>query len=78
MIKYAISKDKFIKDLYEQDRINLVITCLDLIEDDYVLSSNDTIYSFNEEEKFLNKIKKELNLTKVYLSRTPYPEMIKG
>jgi adenylosuccinate synthase len=54
--------------------VNLVITCLDLINE-YSLTLNSKKTTFTTEGEFVDKIKHELLVKEIYLSRNPFPEV---
>lgn len=68
LLKYAASKDKYIKN----NKKNLVITCLDNIEEYFYTNDGKLKYAKNETE-YVETIIKELNIDgEVLLSRTPF------
>lgn len=72
LLKYSISIDPYFKT----HKINLVITCIDLlIEFSYTVRGKKQIE--NNENDFIEKIKNELYVENVFISRTPYPELEK-
>lgn len=70
LLKYGISRDKGI----QKYGFNLVITCLDLLEE-YILTVGGKPFKFKNEIDFVSKIRFELNVNNVFLSRTPFPEL---
>ena len=76
LIKYSISRDPYISS--PQTDVELVITCLDLVEDDYRFTLDGKIQEFKNEIEFVSAIQFELfQIKNVYISRTPYSEMEK-
>lgn len=71
LLKYAIDRDENLREL----SISLVITCLDLIQNDYSFTVNGQIRRYDCERDFVRAIKDELRISKVYLSRNPFPEL---
>lgn len=65
LLEYAIKKDAYIR-LNEK---NLVITCLDHIENSYKFTYYDRIIECDSENDFIRKIKNVLKVKKVYVSR---------
>jgi len=80
LLKYAISKDEYIsRCLYYEwtrNKINLVITCMDLVNSPYMLTLDGKLKIFKTEFEFVNYIKKELNIDKVWLSRSPLSDQL--
>lgn len=72
LMRYAIQKDPYLRQ--NNQNINLVITCLDLMQE-YSLRSGGKTLCFDNEDQFIERIKRELQVGTVYLSRTPYPEI---
>ena len=68
---------KYVIDNYDAEKKHLVITCLDLIENEYRYTINGTIINHIDEESFVKGIKDYLGISKIFLSRTPYPEIEK-
>jgi len=68
LLKYAISRDEYISST---DYKSLVITCLDLVKNSYQLTIDCVIKHFGNEFDFVEAIRNELSIDKVYLSRTP-------
>ena len=69
LLKYAIEKDKILKG--NQCDMSIVITCLDLIENEWRFVENGVIVNCLDEYEFLTKIKKLLPYP-IAVSRTPY------
>ena len=76
LLQYGFRKDKHIHKLIEYlpSRVTLVVTCIDLLKE-YSLTSKGKTLCFDNEYQFIERIKRELQVGAVYLSRTPYPEM---
>lgn len=70
LLKYAIDSDPYFKTV----KINLVITCVDLL-DEFSYTINGKKETQPDEKDFIYKIKNELNIENIFLSRTPYPEL---
>lgn len=68
LINYAFIKDEYIR---ENQYNNLVITCLDNIEE-YKYTRNGKLYKAKDEVEFIYAIKRCGVFKKVYLSRTPF------
>lgn len=71
LLKYAINKLNF------SDNKNLVITCLDHIENEHKFFLNEKLVCCDNEFDFVNRISNELKIPKTYVSRSPYSEKIK-
>ena len=67
LLEYAIRSDERIR---ENTNKNLVITCLDHIENEYRFTYNDEIVCCENEEEFLDKISEILGIYDLYLSRS--------
>lgn len=67
LLKYAISKDDHLRTTNNKV---LVITCLDHVENNWHLTCDETMISFDNEEAFVSKIASELDVKHVYLSRS--------
>lgn len=72
LLEYAIDSDYRLR---YRTGLSLVITCLDLMEENYVFTSGRNIWRLDNERDFVKMIKTTLKIPKVYLSRTPYPEL---
>lgn len=72
LLKYAINKDDYIR---KNKNKSLIITCLDLIKNEYRLTIDKEIKSFLNEDEFVSKIKSFLGVDNVYLSHSPVGEM---
>jgi adenylosuccinate synthase len=70
LIKYSINIDPYFKT----HKINLIITCIDLLNE-FSYTINGKKYSVSNEKDFIEKIKKELPVENIFISRTPYPEL---
>jgi len=73
LLKYSIYSDPYI--LSFRTEVDLIITCLDLIDEDYRLTVDGKVCEFKNERDFVQCIKSELAIDKVRLSRTPFPEV---
>jgi adenylosuccinate synthase len=74
LLRYAISKDKNLNGPQNRRKNLLVVTCLDLIENEWRLVNHGKIVSFLNENEFLKEIKMELGY-KMKISRTPFGEL---
>lgn len=73
LIRYAINKDDYLKFA----NINLVITCVDLL-DEYSFTSFGNKITVNSLKKFIEQIGINLNInSNLYISNNPYPELEK-
>lgn len=68
LLKYAINKDDYIRRAKSK---SLVITCLDLIKNEYRFTANGEIKIFLDEYEFVNAIKDFLDIHDIYLSKAP-------
>jgi len=73
LLKHSIYSDDYISCFTTE--VTLMITCLDLIKDDYRFTLNEKIHEFKDEETFVDGIKRALKIKNVLLSRTPFPEV---
>jgi len=73
LLQYAIMKNDYIQKSYD---INLVITCLDQIQNEYRFTYRGEILSFDNEYNFISEISNILNINNIYMSRTPYSNKI--
>jgi len=64
-----MSKDIGVK---RASRKTLVITCLDLVELDFTLTHQNSIWNFNKEIEFVEYISNALGIKDILFSRTPY------
>lgn len=70
LIRYAIDSDPYIV----KSEINLVITCIDLLDEfSYTIYGEKQIV--HNERNFIHNIKSELMVKNVFISRTPYEEL---
>jgi len=74
MLRYARSKDPWIRD----NKCNLVITCMDLVENEHRLISAGEIIQCQDEREFVRKIQEAVGVGagKTYLSDGPILEDI--
>lgn len=68
LLEYAINKDEHIKNLSSQQK-NLVITCLDHIENEYRFTYKEKIINCLDEKEFINKVANILKIGKIYISK---------
>jgi adenylosuccinate synthase len=66
LLEYAINKDEYIR--FHNNK-NLVITCLDHIQDEYRFTYNGNIIYCDNENNFIENISKILKINNVYISR---------
>ena len=72
LLKYAINKDSYL----QKAEINLVITCMDLLDEfAYTIGGNKIIVT--SEQGFVERIKHYLNIKNIYVSKNPYPKLEK-
>ncbi len=74
LLKYAINKDAYIKNLKHK---SLVITCLDHVVDDYRFTYQGQIIFSSNQNEFVRKISKILNIDDVYISESNEADNIK-
>lgn len=74
LLKYAIDNDIGLRN---KNKISLVITCMDLIANNYCLTEDSKIFTFSTEHKFVDKIINSLKIESVYLSHDPFPTLEK-
>lgn len=67
LLEYGINKDKIIR---ENTNKNLVITCLDHMEE-YVFTYKGRMIVCKDEKEFVNKIGEILKIKNIYINRTP-------
>lgn len=67
LLKYAISRDDYIKTAGTR----LVITCLDLVCNQYTLTNNGKFTNYLNEERFVEAIGSILGIRNIYLSHSP-------
>lgn len=68
LLKYGIERDPFIK---YYDNKTLVITCLDLVENEYRYTLNGEVVSHYNENSFVEGISKELGISSLTRVRSP-------
>jgi len=73
LLEYGINKDKYIR---ESKNKNLVITCLDHI-DEYLLTYNDRMVYFDKEYDFIERISSVLGVDNVFISKSNKSENIR-
>jgi len=69
LIKYAIEKDSYYARSYTKK--NLVITCLDQVENEYRFTYNGKLVYCLDETEFITKISNILKIDSIFISRTP-------
>ena len=74
LLRYGISKDKYI--CRKRDK-TLVITCLDLVENEYRFIREQKIVYCDDRNDFINKITDYLQIEKVLVSASPFSRKIK-
>lgn len=74
LLKYGIERDDHIKS----NSYTLVTTCMDLIQDSFILTIEGESLYFKNEEAFIDTIEKFLNIKYVAVSRTPLAHRIQG
>ena len=67
LLEYAIQKDNKLRSTH-RNWLNLVITCLDHIVDDYKFTYHKKVYEFISESDFVQRISEILGIDNVYLS----------
>jgi hypothetical protein len=72
LLKYSINVDPYFK--FRKHKINLVITCIDLLNE-FSYTINRKKQTENNEKDFIEKIKNTLFIKNVFISKTPYPEL---
>lgn len=72
LLKYAIDSDTILR---KRAGVTLVITCMDLMEGRYELTENGLTCKLKTEMDFVKTISRSLGITRVLLSRSPYPEL---
>jgi len=71
LINYAISKDDYIK----KSPINLVVTCLDLLQDFSFMYEGELFCEYSEED-FIHILKNNIhNVKNIFISKSPFPEL---
>lgn len=76
LLQYGIKNDPALKLASGKNR-NLVITCLDHVQDEFRFTQGENIVSCHSEKQFVEKISKILNITNVYVSHGDTAEDIK-
>lgn len=74
LIRYAIWKHK---SVYRGSFKNLVITCLDHIENEYRFTHEQKIINCNDEKDFINKVAFILGFKNVFISKSKFSENIR-
>lgn len=74
LLLYGINKDEYIKNTYKK---TLVITCLDQMKNEFRFTYKSKIVYCDNENDFISRIKKILNIDSVLISKSPYSENIK-
>lgn len=69
LLKY--SSKFFYKDLKGNCKVNLVVTCLDQIKDNWKVTNNGGTIKFSSEDDFIESIKEVIKLYKVFRSHSP-------
>ena len=64
LLEYAIKKDDYIRST---KNLNLVITCLDHIKNELRFTYKNKILSFSNENEYIEKIGKILNINSIYI-----------
>ena len=72
LLKYGMNKDKYIR---ETSNKNLVITCLDHLNE-YAFTINGSIVFCKNEKEFIKRISEYLEIKNVFISRSAYSEEI--
>lgn len=68
LIKYAISRDNYLRRNKDKE---LVVTCLDLIKNEYRYTINGEIIAHSDEDSFISGIKKYLDIEVVHRVHCP-------
>lgn len=69
LLRYALSRDRYTA---RSAHTSLVLTCLDLVENEYRLTMDGRIVYCDDEDDFIRKIFGHLNIKKGCVSRSPY------
>jgi adenylosuccinate synthase len=69
LLKYAIMKEPYLST--NKEKLKLVITCLDLVKDEWRYTVDGGIVCHSSWESFVNGIADELNINEVYVSDSP-------
>jgi len=73
ILKYGLRRNDLLSGYDTEDmEPTLVITCLDLVEDKWVLIRNDEKETFKSEGSFVSAIGEFLGFEEIYLSRSPF------
>jgi adenylosuccinate synthase len=73
MLQYAINKDDGIRN---HPNKNIVITCLDHVENEYRFTHNGELIYCVDEEDFIKNISKILKIKNIFISKYPYSNEI--
>lgn len=73
LLKYSIYKDEYIR---KNNYNNLVITCMDIVNEEYKLLLNGDLVIMKNADEFINKISTELKINDIYISSSPYTKSI--
>jgi len=76
LLKYGIERDGYINEF--PFPFTLVITCMDLIQNSFILTMGGETLHLKDEEAFVNTIKRFLKIGRIAISRTPYFTDIEG
>lgn len=73
MLRYAVAKDQYIRS----HKKTLVITCMDLVQDDLRLQDSDKgeIIECENEEEMVEKIRNSVGAERVLISRQPFGDL---
>lgn len=74
LLQYSIHKSKAQIDRERVSNINLVITCLDHIENEWKFTYQNELICCTTLAEFIDKIKDILQIKSIYISRSPYSE----
>jgi adenylosuccinate synthase len=69
LLRYAIERDRYIRTVEEK---TLVITCLDLIQNEYRFTMDHRIHYCCDENEFVQKVARNLNISNVLISKSPF------
>lgn len=69
LLKYAIMKESYL--VANRDDLTLVITCLDLVENEWRYTENGRIKSCLNRDEFIGKIADALHIHRVFVSDSP-------
>jgi len=73
LLEYGINKDIHIRNSKKK---SLVITCLDLIQNEYRFTVDGQLVYCNNEFDFIKRVSEMLKMDKVFVSRTPVSKFI--